>query len=171
MSLTKKDLEDAVKSYKMDLTIINAKLDTLLAENTQLKKMVTDRDEKVSALKLQLNGLEQHNRACSVHMMGLPLTAAEEKSSALAREKLYRDVVLPIFKGFVAEGDLREAQPNADRVLEMAHPLWAQEGAVKPIIARFYAREIRTLVFRPKKAYAPKHKDVPSKDRCKYLAA
>jgi hypothetical protein len=71
--------------------------------------------------------------------------------------------VLPIFKGSVAEGDLREALPNADRVLEMAHPLWAQEDAVKPIIARFYAREIRTLVFRPKKAYAPKHKDVPPK--------
>jgi hypothetical protein len=86
MSLTKKDLEDAVKSYKMDLTIINAKLDTLLVENTQLKKMVTDGDEKVLALKLQLNGLEQHNLACNVHMMGLPLTAAEEKSSALARE-------------------------------------------------------------------------------------
>jgi hypothetical protein len=79
--------------------------------------------------------------------------------------------VLPIFKVFVEEGDIREAQPNADRVLEMAHPLWAQDGAVKPIITRFYAREIRTLVFRPKKAYAPKHKDVPSKDRCKYLAA
>jgi hypothetical protein len=85
INLTKKDLEDAVKSCKIDLTIINAKLDTLLAENTQLKKLVTDRDEKVSALKLQLNGLEQHNQACSVHM-GLPLTAAEEKSSALARE-------------------------------------------------------------------------------------
>jgi hypothetical protein len=40
MSLTKKDLEDIVKSYKVDLANINSKLDTLLSENADLKKMV-----------------------------------------------------------------------------------------------------------------------------------
>ncbi len=38
----------------------------------------------------------------------------------------------------------------------MAHVLRAKEGAIKPIIAPFYAREIRQLVFKHKKAYAPK---------------
>ncbi len=51
----------------------------------------------------------------------------------------------------------------------MAHPLRAKEGTTKPIIARFYARELRSLIFRHKKAYAPKHTDGPSKDRYKYL--
>ncbi len=40
MSLTKKDPEDIVKGYKVDLATSNSKLDTLLAENVQLKKMV-----------------------------------------------------------------------------------------------------------------------------------
>ncbi len=40
----------------------------------------------------------------------------------------------------VAEGNLHEAPPpNADNILEMAHPLWAKEGAIKPIIACCYA--------------------------------
>jgi hypothetical protein len=169
MSLTKKDLEDIVKGYKVDLASINNKLDTLITENAALKKLVLDRDEEIAALKLQLNNLEQHNRAWSVRVLGLPLTATEEKSSTLVKEKLYKTVIFPILEGAVAEGDLREAPQSADSVLEMAHPLRAKEGAVKPIIARFYARELRALVFRHKKAYAPKHADGPAKDRYKYL--
>jgi hypothetical protein len=169
MSLTKKDLEDIVKSYKVDLANINSKLDTLLTENAELKKMVTARDNEIAALKLHINGLEQHNRAWSVRIMGLPLTPAEEKSSTAVRDKIYKEVVLPILAGAVAEGDLKEAPRNADSVIEMAHPLRAKEGAVKPIIARFYARELRALVFRHKKAYAPKHADGPQKDRYKFL--
>ncbi len=88
-------------------------------------------------------------------MLGLPLTPVEEKSSALIRDKLYKNVFLPIFEGAAKEGDLREVPQNADCVLERAHPLHAKEGTTKPIIARFYAREIRALIFWHKKAYAP----------------
>jgi hypothetical protein len=169
MSLTKKDLEDIVKGYKVDLAAINSKLDTLLTENMSLKKMILARDEEIEHLKLQLNSIEQHNRAWSVRVMGLPLTPEEEKSSSLINEKLYKSVFLPILEGAVAEGDLHQAPPNADSVLEMAHPLRAKDGKTKPIIARFYARELRGLIFRHKKAYAPKLEGGPSKDRYKFL--
>jgi hypothetical protein len=101
--------------------------------------------------------------------MRLPLTAAEEKSSSLTKEKLFQSVVLPILRGAAAEGDLSEVHSKAIDVLEMAHPLRAREGALKPIIARFHAREMRSLVFKHKKAYAPKQEKGPSKDRYKYL--
>jgi hypothetical protein len=169
MSLTKKDLEDIVKSYRVDLASINSKLDTLISENAALKKMVAAKDDEIAALKLQLNGVEQHNRAWSVRVLGLPLTSTEEKSSALIRDKLYKNVFLAILEGAVKEGDLHEVPQNADYVLEMAHPLHAKEGTTKPIIARFYARELRSLIFRHKKAYTPKHTDGPSKDRYKFL--
>jgi hypothetical protein len=168
MALTKKDLEDIVKSYKVDLANINSKLDTLLSENAELKKMVTARDEEIEGLKLHINNLEQHNRAWSVRIMGLPLSPAEEKSSALVRDKVYKNVILPILEGAVAEGDLQQVPKSADLVLEMAHPLRAKEGSVKPIIARFFARETRALVFRHKKAYAPKIADGPTKGRYKF---
>ncbi len=168
MALTKKDLEDIVKGYKVDLANINSKLDTLLNENAELKKMVAAKDEEIEGLKLHVNNLEQHNRAWSVRAMGLPLTLAEEKSSALVRDKLYKDVILPILEGAVVEGDLHQVPKSAEAVLEMAHPLRAKDGAVKPIIARFFSREIRSLVFRHKKAYAPKVADGPTKGRYKY---
>ncbi len=83
--------------------------------------------------------------------MGLPLSPTEEKSSTLVRDKLYKNIILPILEGAVAEGDLHQVPKNADAVLEMAHPLRAKDGAIKPIIARFFSREIRSLVFRHKK--------------------
>jgi len=168
MALTKKDLEDIVKGYKVDLANINSKLDTLLNENAELKKMVTAKDEEIEGLKLHINNLEQHNRAWSVRVMGLPLSPTEEKSSTMVRDKLYKNVILPILEGAVAEGDLHQVPKNADAVLEMAHPLRAKDGAIKPIIARFFLREIRSLVFRHKKAYAPKVADGPTKGHYKY---
>jgi hypothetical protein len=168
MALTKKDLEDIVKGYKVDLANINSKLDTLITENAELKKMVAARDEEIEGLKLHINSLEQHNRAWSVRIMGLPLSPTEEKSSVLVREKVYKSVILPILKGAAAAGDLQQIPKRAEEVLEMAHPLRAKDGAIKPIIARFYARELRALVFRHKKEYSPKQPDGPTKGRYKY---
>jgi hypothetical protein len=168
MSLTKKDLEDIVRGYKVDLSNINAKLDTLLAENTSLKKMIAARDEEIQGLKLHINSLEQHNRSWSVRIMGLPLSSDEEKSSSIVKEKIYKNVILPILEGAAKEGDLQLVPSNASDVIEMAHPLRAKDGTIKPIIARFYSRETRSLVFRHKKAYAPKLADGPNRGRYKY---
>ncbi len=122
-----------MKSYKVDLAAINNKLDTLLTENAALKKLVSAKDEEIAALKVQLNGVEQHNRSWSVRVLGLPLTSAEEKSSALIRDKLFKNVLLPIFEGAAREGDLREIPTNADSVLEMAHPLRARRGQLSQL--------------------------------------
>jgi hypothetical protein len=99
---------------------------------------------------------------------GPPLSADEERSSKLVKKKLFESVLRPILEGAVAEGDLDSMPSLADSLLEMAHALPAKEGAVKPIIARFYAREMRGLVFRHKKAHAPKYESGPQKDRFKY---
>jgi hypothetical protein len=168
MSLTKKDLEDIVKSYKVDLSNINSKLDTLLAENAALKQMVTARDEEIIGLKLHINGLEQHNRSWSVRIMGLPLSPEEEKSSTLVKEKVFKNVIYPILEGAAKEGDITKAPTSAGDIIEMAHPLRAKEGSVKPIIVRIYSRETRSVVFRHKKAYTPKQADGPNRGRYKY---
>jgi hypothetical protein len=165
MALTKKDLEDIVKGYKVDLASINSKLDTLISENMELKKMVAAKDEEIEGLKRHINSLEQHNRAWSVRIMGLPLTPTEEKSSVLVRDKVFKSVILPILEGAAAEGDLQQVPKRAE---EVAHPNRAKDGAIKPIIARFYARELRALVFRHKKEYAPKQPDGPTKGRYKF---
>jgi hypothetical protein len=168
MSLTKKDLEDLVKSYKVDLANINTKLDALLSENAALKKLVTARDEEIEGLKLHVNELEQHNRSWSVRILGLPLTPTEEKSSLLVRDKVFASVIRPILEGAMTEGDILQIPLKSSEIIEMAHPLRAKDGAIKPIIVRFFARETRALVFRHKKTYAPKRADGPSKGRYLY---
>ncbi len=101
--------------------------------------------------------------------MGVPLFAIEERSSKLAKKKPYKTLLWPILEGAVAERDLDFLPPSADNLLVMAYALLAKEGAVKPIIARFYAREMRDLVFRHRKSYMPKYESGPQKDRFKYL--
>ncbi len=63
MSLTKKDLEELVKSLRGDIAEINKKLDEIKDENRELKKLVVDRDNEIFSLRTQLNALEQHHRS------------------------------------------------------------------------------------------------------------
>lgn len=175
MALSKKDLEEIVKSLRGEfstitskLTKMEAQLDAIVAENKELKSMVSERDTEIRSLKLQLNSIEQYNRSWSVRIMGLPLTTDEERSPDLIKQKIYTSVLLPILQGASSAGDLREVPPDANRVLERAHVLRAKEGAIKPVIARFYERDIRALIFRHKKAFAPKHVAGPLKDRYKF---
>jgi hypothetical protein len=175
MALSKKDLEEIVKSLRGEFSLITTKLtkmeaqlDTIVAENKELKTMVAERDAEIRSLKAHLNNIEQYNRSWSVRILGLPLSPDEEKSPDIVKHKVFTNVILPILEGAAAAGDLREIPPNADRVLERAHVLRAKEGSTKPVIARFYARDIRSIVFKHKKAYAPKHTAGPLKDRYKY---
>jgi hypothetical protein len=83
----------------------------------ELKKMVTAKDEEIEGLKLHINSLEQHNRAWSVRIMGLPLSPTEEKSSVLVRDKVYKSVILPILEGAAAEGDLQRLRLDRSTAL------------------------------------------------------
>jgi hypothetical protein len=185
MALTKKDLEDLVKSYKSELGSINSRLENVIglpekfvkleslidkvsSENKELRKIITERDAEILSLKAHVNSLEQHNRSWSIRVMGLPLSNEEEKSSSLVKKKLFSSVIQPILAGAVTEGDLPVVPSDSDLVIEMAHPLRAKEGSVKPIIARFYSRELRQLVFKHKKAYAPKNDSGPLRGKYVY---
>jgi hypothetical protein len=79
--------------------------------------------------------------------MGLPLSPEEEKSSTLVKEKIYKNVIFPILEGAVKEGDIQMVPSNASDIIEIARPLRAKDGLIKPIIARFYSRETSPLTF------------------------
>jgi hypothetical protein len=136
-----------------DVAVLKKLLADSEAKNAELRAQLGDRDVEVHALKRQLNSVEQHNRSWSIRVMGLPVSAEEEKSSSLVKQQLYNSLLKPILEGAVAEGDLAVV-PEVDSLLEMAHVLPAKEGATKPIIACFHARELRGLIFRHKKKYA-----------------
>ena len=46
--------------------------------------------------------------------------------------------------------------PGESEIIERAHVLPAKKDAPKPIIARFYSRDMRALIFKLKKEFAPR---------------
>jgi hypothetical protein len=175
MALSKKDLEEIVKSLKGELSTITTKLtkmetqlDNIQAENKALKTMVAERDTEIFSLRTHINTLEQYNRSWSVRVMGMPLTQDEERNPDSVKKKIFDNVLRPILEGATAAGDLHEVPPHANAVLERAHVLRAKEGTTKPVIARFFSRDLRALIFKHKKTFAPKHAAGPHKDRYKF---
>ena len=172
-ALTKKQLEDvvtglnqrldgllskitALESMPARLTHLEALLEAAALENANLRQSLEAKDTTINGMLLKMNSLEQYNRSWSIRINGLAVTSEEEKDSDLVKRKVYDNLLLPILQGAVEQGDLTDVPP-VERVLEAAHVLpAARDAKTKPIIARFFIRDIRGLVFRHKKDYAPR---------------
>ncbi len=174
---TKKQLEDIVANLNVKLDTMQksltaleglpgkvTNLETLLKtaneKQAELVKSLESMDRDMRTLRLKLNGLEQHNRSWSIRVNGVQLNEEEEADIKAVKERVYNNILKPILDGAVEMGDLPELPP-ASAVLEHAHVLPSRDRSKpKPIICRFYCREIRGLVFRHKRAFAPR--EVPS---------
>jgi len=78
--------------------------------------------------------------------------------------QVYDKALLPILKGAVDRG-LLHSVPQCEQLLETAHILPARnDSKPKPVIARFYSRNMRNLMFQLKKDFAPKAGDPPPPD-------
>ena len=168
---TKKQLEDIIASLNGKLESMERKLDALeglpgtvaklesmleasYAENNILKVSLEYKEKQIDALELKINSLEQYNRSWSIRVNGLALTSEEEKCVETVKRKVYNCLLLPILNGAVNNGDLEEV-PTVDSLLENAHVLPSKDGP-KPVIARFFVRSMKGLMFRHRKEYVPK---------------
>ncbi len=183
---TKKQLEDIVAGLNVklesmekslsalkDLPTKVSNLEGLLKDsNDKCKSLVEtldQRDKEVRALTLKLNSLEQHHRSWSVRVNSVPINEEDESNIRLVKERVYETALKPILEGAFEMGDITEV-PTASQVLEFAHVLPSRDRSKpKTIIARFYSRELRGLVFRHKKAFAPREaatsSAVPNRER------
>jgi hypothetical protein len=150
---------DSIETEVRNLKII---LNDLKAENKQLKsdardteKKLADMNERNNFLENKLNKLEQHHRGWSIRVMNVPISKEEETSNDVVRDKIYNLALLPIFRGAV-EKRLIQAVPSAEHLIEMAHVLPGKAGQPKPVIVRFYNRNMRDICFKLKKHYAPR---------------
>ena len=114
------------------------------------------------------DSIEQYNRSWSIRINGLAMTSEEEKDGNLVKRKVYDHLLLPILQGAVEQGDLTDVPP-VEKVLEAAHVLPARDAKTKPVIARFFIRDIRSLVFRHKKDFAPREVDVAADKPGRYV--
>ena len=116
------------------------------------------KEKQIDALELKINSLEQYNRSWSIRVNGLALTSEEElsleKCVETVKRKVYNCLLLPILNGAVDNGDLEEV-PTVNSLLENTHLLPSKDGP-KPVIARFFVRSMKGLMFRHRQEYAPK---------------
>ena len=107
-----------------------------------MKKELADSAVESEQLKSKLNSLEQHHRSWSVRVTGLKIPAEDECDSNLVKIHLYEQFIKPILEGAVSQGIL-PTLPTACEIIERAHVLPAKDKAAKPVIARFYCRDMR----------------------------
>jgi hypothetical protein len=141
-------------------------LETLLIdlknENKQLKeelarkeKQLDDFQSTLNNQEIRLNNMEQHHRNWSARVLNVPLTAEEEQDPEAVIQKVYNLVLHPILVGAKNAGNIKIIPP-AEQLLEVAHVLPGKPGSNKPIIMRFYNRNLKAICFRYKKDFAPR---------------
>jgi hypothetical protein len=145
---------------KLDsITTKLAKLESMLsatqAENKVLKETIATQNTTIMGLKDRLNNLEQHGRSFSVRVNNLPLEGAEEKDPPTVSKKVFETVFLPILQGAASKQAISQV-PSCYEMIEMAHPLPARGAGPKPIIVRFFNRNIKSVLFKHRKEFAPK---------------
>ena len=161
----KQSLEDVVRETAEKLSAITSKLEKLdsmeltmadiRAENRQLREALAFKDDEIRQLNHCLNELEQYTRGGSIRVLNVPLTDEEERNNTQVATKLYNLVLKPILQGALDSGDIDNI-PSREQLIEKAHVLPGKDGEHKPIIARFYNREMRALCFQHKKKSAPR---------------
>ncbi len=153
---------DKIDSIETEVKSLKILLNDLKQENIQLKtearnteKKLADMNDRNNHLENRLNRLEQHHRGWSARVLNIPLSKEEEADNNIVRDKVYNLALLPILRGAVEKKLLVEI-PKAEQLLELAHVLPGTAGQPKPVIMRFYNRNVRDVCFRLKKHYAPR---------------
>lgn len=146
-------VENEVKNLKTLVTSLRDENKQLREEVNRKEKQLDDMQSTVNGLETRLNNLEQHHRGWSARVMNIPVSEEEEKNPTAMIHKVFHLALRPILEGAVQIGKL-QSLPAAEQVLEVAHVLPGKPGAVKPIIMRFFSRNIRNLIFQLKRDFA-----------------
>jgi len=149
-----------VDRIESDVRNIRTLMESLREENKELRSLIKQKDEQlgemqstVNDLEARLNNIEQHHRGWGARVLNIPLTEEEEADTQLTIQKVFALALRPLLEGAVSVGKLKEVPP-AEQVLEMAHVLPGKPGQPKPIIMRFFNRQVRNLCFQLKRDYA-----------------
>jgi hypothetical protein len=156
---TKMDKVDKIES---DVSNLRTLIVALREENKELKSQVKEKDRKIedmgksiAGLEDKLNSVEQHHRGWGARVLNVKVSDAEAADPAAMIKKVFDLALRPILEGAVRAGKL-SVLPPANQVLEIAHVLPGRPGVPRPIIMRFFSRNVRSLCFQFKKDFAPR---------------
>ena len=147
------ELTKLVTSYTARFDKLEGLLSEVSKENKCLKESLVDRDKEILRLSKKLNAQEQYNRSWSIRIMNLEIPESEASDPERVMKHVYDSVLLPIFRGAFDKKLIQEIPP-VSQILETAHILPSKSGSINPVIARFYTRNIRAMMFRLRKEHA-----------------
>ena len=141
--------------------ILEASLIAVTREKEALKVTVAEQAGELAELRNSLNEREQYARSWSMRILNIPVHKDQETDTRYVMQAVYDNLLLPILEGAKGHGDIPHI-PDCDSLLETAHILPAKGDGFKPVIARFYSRYWRNLVFRNRKDYSPREPNTAS---------
>ena len=141
-------------SISARLSKMEALLEKTQAENEQLKSELVDQAKVISSLKFRLNNVEQHNRSFAILINNFPLEGNSERDPPTIINKVYNELLLPILQGAASKQAISSV-PSCYEAVEMAHVLPGKPDKPKPIIMRFFNRNLKSVLFRFRKEFAP----------------
>lgn len=154
-------LVDGVKKLTDKVDELEKTMKEIKKENALLKNDIAERDLTISNLQSQLNDAQQHNRQWSIRVLDLPVPETDRNNNIRVKQLLYRTVLLPILEGAASKGDISDI-PSCDQLIERAHILPSPPGKPPAVIARFYCRDYKDLVFKHKKEFQPTSAALPA---------
>ncbi len=167
-------LEEIRAEFSTKMSHFESLLKESQKEVAVLKTAMEEKEREVSNIKVRANDQEQYMRSWSIRILNLAIPRAQDASDPdVVMRLVFSKVLEPIFRGAMQQNIIAFV-PRYDQVLETAHILPAKPNQTPPIIARFYSRNTKALMFRLKKEFAPKLDPTPaqsSQTRSKTKAA
>jgi len=148
-------IEEEVRGLKTLIVSLREENKDLRAQLKEKDTIINDMSQSVNTLEEKMNSIEQHHRSWGARILNLKVSDEEAADPSMMIEKVFNLALRPILEGAVQAGRL-PAVPRADQVLEIAHVLPGRPGLPRPIIMRFFSRNVRSLCFQFKRDYAPR---------------
>ena len=135
--------------------LLEASLMAVTREKEVLKVTVAEQATELAELRNSLNEREQYARSWSMRILNIPVHKDHETDTRRVMQAVYDHLIQPILEGARAKGDIQNV-PDCETLLETAHILPGKGDGPKPVIARFFSRYWRNLVFRNRKEFSPR---------------
>jgi hypothetical protein len=126
----------------------------LKKENEELKDKLLNQAEEIAELRNELNERETYSRSWSVRFINIQLPTGQETNTRVVMDSHYTQLIRPILEGALAKKEISNI-PSCENLLETAHIL-PGKGPNKPVIARFYSRYWKGLIFKYRREFAPR---------------
>jgi hypothetical protein len=157
------EMNEKLSALVEEIQSLTATIKAVKRENEGLKVQLNNQADEIAHLKNELNERELYSRSWSVRFLNIQLPPGQETDTRVVMDALYRQIIKPILEGALAKKEITSI-PSCESLLETAHIL-PGKGPNKPVIARFFSRYWKGLIFKYRRDHAPRENTTASGTR------